>query len=248
MAHTTYASRLRYLAAADVDDTVVDYDGLDVMGPDEERIGKVDGFIVDAQAGRLHYLVVDTGGWFSSRRVLIPVGHARLADESRALRLDVTRTALSRYPDFHEDRFREFSDEDLKRFEERMDAACCPDEPAADQYGAQRHYTQPDWWTASAYAHERLRPVDTSAYAAMPPPPVRERVAAGDVRARSDERVRGEVSPHHDGRAQPGDVIGIETGGERTHVGDTAKDEDRRRRVAERARGDEDDEPRRSER
>ena len=246
MEHTTYASRLRYLDAADVDDTVVDYDGLNVMGPDEERIGEVDGFVVDAQAGRLHYLVVDTGGWFSSRRVLIPVGHARLADESRALRLDVTRTALSRYPDFHEDRFREFSDDDLKRFEERMDAACCPDEPAADQYGAQRHYTQPDWWTASAYAHERLRPVDTSAYASMSPP-VRERAGTEYGRARADE-ARGDVSPHHDGRAQPGDVIGIETGGERTYVGDAAEDENRRRRVAERALGDEDDELERSER
>ena len=246
MEHTTYASRLRYLDAADVDDTVVDYDGLNVMGPDEERIGEVDGFIVDAQAGRLHYLVVDTGGWFSSRRVLIPVGHARLADESRLLRLDVTRSALSRYPDFREDRFREFSDEDLKRFEERMDAACCPDEPAADQYGAQRHYTQPGWWTASAYAHERLRPVDTGAYAAMPSPG--ERAAARPVPARADERGRGDVSPHDDRRAQPGDVIGIETGGERTYVGDTSEDENRRRRVAERALGDEDEEPGPSER
>ncbi len=247
MEHTTHASRLRYLDAADVDHTVVDYDGLNVLGPDEERIGEVDGFIVDAQAGRLRYLVVDTGGWFSSRRVLIPVGHARLADESRALRLDVTRTALSRYPEFHEDRFREFSDEDLKRFEERMDAACCPDEPAADEYGAQRHYTQPDWWTASAYAHERLRPVDPSAYDSMPPP-VRERIVTDHARARTDKGAGADVSPHHDGRAQPGDVIGIETGGERTYVGDTAEDEDRRRRVAERALGDEDDEPRRSER
>jgi hypothetical protein len=38
------------------------------------------------------------------------------------------------------------------------------------------------------------------------------------------------VSPHFDGRAQPGDVIGIETGGERTGIGDTSEDEDARRR------------------
>ena len=37
-------------------------------------------------------------------------------------------------------------------------------------------------------------------------------------------------SPHLDGRAQPGDVLGIETGGERTERGDTAQDEDERRR------------------
>jgi hypothetical protein len=50
-----------------------------------------------------------------------------------------------------------------------------------------------------------------------------------------------------DGRAQPGDVIGIETGGERTHVGDTPEDEHRRRRVAVRALGG-DEEPGGSER
>jgi hypothetical protein len=234
MEHPTYASRLRYLDAADVDDTVVDYDGLSVVGPDEERIGEVDGFIVDAQAGRLHYVVVDSGGWFSSRRVLIPVGHARLGGESRALLLDVPRATLSRYPEFHEERFREFSDDELKRFESRMGEACCPDEPAVGRYGTERHYDQPTWWTTSAYERERLRPVDTSAYAATASTTGRDHFAGehGD-----------DVSPHFDGRAQPGDVIGIETGGERTQVGDRAEDENNRRRVAERAMVEE-DEPR----
>ncbi len=42
-------------------------------------------------------------------------------------------------------------------------------------------------------------------------------------------------SPHLEGRAQPGDILGIETGGEQTHVGDTAEDEDKHRLDAERA-------------
>lgn len=45
----------------------------------------------------------------------------------------------------------------------------------------------------------------------------------------------GETSPYAGDRAQPGDVIGVETGGEQTHIGDTAKDEDDRRRDAEKA-------------
>jgi hypothetical protein len=36
-----------------------------------------------------------------------------------------------------------------------------------------------------------------------------------------------------DERAQPGDVIGVETGGETTHIGDTAEDENKRREAAE---------------
>jgi hypothetical protein len=248
MEHTTYASRLRYLAAADVDDTVVDYDGLDVEGPDGGRIGDVAGFIVDAQAGRLHYVVVDSGGWFRSRRFLLPVGHANLSGGHAALRVDVTRDALSRYPAFDEDHFSEFSDDDLKVFEQRMVSVCCPEDSADERYGLQRHYAQPDWWTASAYAHERLRPVDMTAVSSVSPPPVRDQVGSEQVRAHSMDAGRGDVSPHYEGRAQPGDVIGIETGGERSYVGDTAEDENRRRRIAERAIGAEDDEPRRSER
>jgi hypothetical protein len=40
----------------------------------------------------------------------------------------------------------------------------------------------------------------------------------------------GDVSPHLGGRAQPGDILGIETGGETTGLGDTAEDENERRR------------------
>jgi hypothetical protein len=36
-------------------------------------------------------------------------------------------------------------------------------------------------------------------------------------------------------RAQPGDVLGIERGGETTELGDTAEDEDKRRHKAEEA-------------
>ena len=39
-------------------------------------------------------------------------------------------------------------------------------------------------------------------------------------------------------RAQPGDVLGIERGGETTRIGDTEEDEDRRRRKAEEAAED----------
>lgn len=51
-------------------------------------------------------------------------------------------------------------------------------------------------------------------------------------------------SPHFDGRAQPGEVIGLETGGERTSIGDTAEDENKRRRDAERAAQERSAEPR----
>jgi hypothetical protein len=60
----------------------------------------------------------------------------------------------------------------------------------------------------------------------------RERLSERDTTAAAREN---EDSPYFDARAQPGDVIGLETGGERTHIGETAEDENKRRRAAEEA-------------
>ena len=63
-----------------------------------------------------------------------------------------------------------------------------------------------------------------------PPIRVKDDVRRDDVRAKDVD-----PSPHYAGRAQPGDVLGVETGGEQTHIGDTADDENDRRRDAEKA-------------
>ena len=129
MENTTYAARLRYLDAEDIDAAVVDYDGLKVVGRDGHRLGNVDGFIIDAEARRVNYVVVDSGGWFTSRRLLLPIGHATLGDDRKSLQVDVSRDALRRFPEFDEDAFRAFSDDELRAFERNTVIACCPDEP-----------------------------------------------------------------------------------------------------------------------
>lgn len=255
MANTTYASRMRYLDAGDVDTAVVDFDGLHVQGPDGEKIGEVDGFVIDTEARRVNYVVVDSGGWFTSRRLLLPIGHARLGADRRSLQTDVTRDALGRLPEFDDDRFREFTDEELRAFERNTVVACCPDEPLEDVsvpswgYDSRRHYREPDWWGETRYSPERLRPLERRAHQS------REATSTGTAatsaargrdtgnrdlltaRGERDEPSSrpGDRSPHLDGRAQPGDVLGIETAGERTRIGDTAEDEDERRRDAEKA-------------
>ena len=249
MENATYAARLRYLDADDVDDAVVDYDGLEVHGPGGEKLGNVDGFIIDADARRVNYVVIDTGGWFTSRRLLLPVGHASVSGDRTSLDVDVNKDALRRFPDFDETGFHELSDDELRAFERNTVLACCPDEPLEDVsvttwgYDSRRHYTQPDWWRRASYPVERLRPVEATALrepeAAPVPSSVRPAAPVGGAHDRDLVRARegadGDVSPHFDGRAQPGDVLGIETGGERTGIGETSEDEDARRRSAGRA-------------
>jgi PRC-barrel domain len=244
MVNLTYAARMRYLDADDVDDAVVDYDGLDVYGRDGQKLGNVDGFIIDADARRVNYVVMDSGGWFTSKRLLLPVGHATLAGDRRSLQVDLSRDALSRFPEYDEDRFSEFTDDELRAFERNTVVACCPDEPLEDVsvttwgYDSRRHYAQPDWWRNANYAPERLRGLrDRMARSTDPASPV---AASPSQDVHNRERVMalenpaGDVSPHFEGRAQPGDILGIETGGERTAIGETGEDEDTRRRDAER--------------
>lgn len=250
MEQSTYASRLRYLDADDVDDSIVDFDGLAVRGLDESKLGEVDGFLVDPASGRVLFTVVDSGGWFSSRRFLVPIGHVRVDAEARALHFDVSRDSLTGYPEFDEDRFAALSDDDFKTYEHRMAAICCPDEVSGEAWRSERsrHYRQPEWWKAGALGADRLRPVtgrpyrDRSTGAAARSTatgPARESFDRERVVARDGARAAGDVSPHHGGRAQPGDVLGIETGGETTGIGDSAEDEDTRRREAEKSvRGD----------
>jgi hypothetical protein len=248
MEQTRYASRLRYLDAADLDDTAVDFDGLDVRGTDDSRLGDVDGFLVDPSSGRVLYTVVDSGGWFTSRRFLVPIGHMTIEPDRRAMRVDVSRETLRRFPDFKEKDFGDFSDDELKSYEHRMIEVCCPEQAesvtsTADlTAAASPHYQQPAWWRPDDYPAERLHPIQ--------PRPFKGHHASSDaeteVRTRENydreliagrsERAGDDESPHVGGRAQPGDILGIETGGERTAIGDTVEDEDERRRAAERAR------------
>ena len=246
MEQTTYASRLRYLDADDLDDSVVDFDGLDVRGTDGSKLGDIDGFLVDPSSGRVLYTVVDSGGWFSSRRFLIPIGHATVDSDAGALRVDMSRESLSGYPEFDEERFSSLSDADFKTYEHRMAAICCPDDVSGEGWRSERgrHYRQPSWWSTGATGDDRLRPITRRPYRDHEAGTVAAPAAASSTRetfdrervvAREEGRTTRDASPHHAGRAQPGDVLGIETGGETTEIGDTAEDEDKRRREAEKS-------------
>lgn len=234
---TPARSRLRYVDAGDLDDTTIDFDGLKVRNAAGETLGEVDGAIVDADEGRPYYIVVDAGGWFHSRRYLVPIGHLRLDHDNDALVADLSREQINRFPGFDVDEFGKLSREDLQRLDGQLTAACCPAEVAdVRAVGDRSHYRTPDWWSA-AYAPPLTPGAGT---AAVGDRQKRPRGGEPDRVARAEAvvaREGGESSPHQGGRAEPGDVIGVETGGERTYLGDTKQDEDKRRRAAEKGAG-----------
>ena len=158
---------------------------------------------------------------------------------------DVSKARAERFPGFSRGEFEKLTDNDMDQMAYSSVAACC-DEPIDRTVGwaSWTHYEYPSWWDASYYrpdATSSSRTVGSSAAASGMPSGSGSASAAGTSNASRDrdrELVTargGETSPDAGDRAQPGDVIGVETGGEQTHIGDTAKDEDDRRRDAEKA-------------
>jgi hypothetical protein len=239
---------LRYVDADDIDDDTIDFDGMDVQSPTGEHLGNTDGFIVDAGSGRPYYVAVDAGGWFKSKHFLLPVGHVRFDADEEALVTDIDRDRVNRFPGFNKDEFEKLTVDDLRRLNNDTCAACsiegaaivyAADEPLANAWN-RPDYNQPDWWRANPTRPDRMgdRAVTAGAETMRG---VRETARTEPIQPKDDLR-REDVrmkdvdpSPHYAGRAQPGDVLGVETGGERTHIGETAEDENERRRDAEQA-------------
>jgi hypothetical protein len=238
---------LRYVEAGDLESSTFDFDGLNVENSAGDRLGDVNGFILDASAGQPYYVVVDSKGWFKTKHYLLPIGHVRLDAGRKALIADLTRDNIRNFPGFDLDKFGRWSNEDLERFGRQTADACGMDVTVAASDPSSRwdslpHYRQPSWWDPNYYSRDRAGAAGMTAGAAM------------FDRSRNDSTLRGgdpreaaipdresivaqadDTSPHLGGRAQAGDVIGIETGGERTYLGDTSEDENERRREAEKA-------------
>jgi hypothetical protein len=229
---------LRYLDADDLDDSNVDFDGMRVESPTGEHLGDVDGFVVDSESGRPYYVVVDTGGWFKSKHFLLPIGHAQFDEGNEALRADLTRDHVERFPGFDKAEFDRLTPNDLKRFNEDTLRACTV-AGSVYTYSATEPYTAawerpdfryPEWWRKGATGPQQARAavVDRTS-----PRPVESYESPAREREAREELIAHDPSPHFDGRAQPGDVIGVETEGEQTHLGETGDDENKRRENAE---------------
>ena len=234
---------MKYVDAKDLDDSGLKLRGLEVDSPKGEKLGKLEGFIIDVDSGRPYHLVVGSGGWFRHKHFLLPIGHVALDPGSTKLLADITKDRVERFPGFDKDEFKKLSEADLKGMNTAMVAACCPDEVVGVQVWDTTHYAYPTWWEAGYYRPDRA---DTefrdiagasqggrTAAPGMSSPATQDRGRAREIVVASE--TAGDVSPHMDGRAQPGDVLGVETGGERTYVGDTSEDENTRRLAAEKA-------------
>jgi sporulation protein YlmC with PRC-barrel domain len=220
---------LKYIEADKIQDRTLALDGMKVRNNSGEKLGTVDGLIVDGDSGRTYYMVVDAPGWFSSKQFLLPIGQTHLDEAHDGLIVNLSKDQVQRFPGFDKDEFDKLSETDIKRINDDIGMVLEPtasyetDEPYYEAWNRE-FFQYPDWWEGMPIVP--AEPVSSAVSSLHETTLRRERsqsVAPAEVH---------DTSPHLDGRAQPGDVLGIETGGEETHIGETKEDEDERRRKA----------------
>ena len=106
-------SDLRYVAAERVDTPAGRLSGTMVVSPSNGMLGKLDGIVVDPIGRKLRGYVVESPGWLSSRRYLVPPVLARFDRAHGTLELGVGGEDVKAFDEVDPKTFPPFSDDDL---------------------------------------------------------------------------------------------------------------------------------------
>jgi uncharacterized protein (TIGR02271 family) len=91
-----------------------DIKGLDVYSG-AEKVGSVDDVLVDEE-GNFRYLVINTGAWIFGKKVLLPIGRARVDMISNRVNADnLTKVQVESLPQFNDDMTADYDHEEQVR-------------------------------------------------------------------------------------------------------------------------------------
>jgi len=80
-----------------------DIRGANIYGRDDEKLGKIDDVIFDHSTGSIRYVVVDAGGWFSTKKFLVPVHRLHSsADHENDFSVNLTKEQIAAFPAYDE--------------------------------------------------------------------------------------------------------------------------------------------------
>ncbi|MGH9504935.1 MAG: PRC-barrel domain-containing protein [Terriglobales bacterium] len=99
----THYGTLRDYRFTNADEATDDVRGSKVYGPGNEKLGKIDDVIFDHSSGQIQYVVVDTGGWLSSKKFLLPPSALRPSvDHEDDFKVDLTKDQIESLPPYNE--------------------------------------------------------------------------------------------------------------------------------------------------
>jgi sporulation protein YlmC with PRC-barrel domain len=84
-------------------DAADDIRGSHLYGLNDEKLGKIDDVIFDHSTGNIRYVVVDTGGWLSSRKFLVPAEGLRVsAKHDNDFEANLDKRQIENFPPYNE--------------------------------------------------------------------------------------------------------------------------------------------------
>jgi hypothetical protein len=84
-------------------DATEDIRGSKLYGLNDEKLGKIDDVIFDYFTGLIGYVVVDTGGWLTSKKFIVPADRLRLsAEHEDDFAVDLNKQQVESFPPYNE--------------------------------------------------------------------------------------------------------------------------------------------------
>ena len=87
-----------YRFQGDIDDIR----GSNIYNRDDDKLGSIEDIIFNHASGDIEYLVVDTGGWLSSHKFLVPADHISATDEMDRYYVNLTKEQIEAFPEYNE--------------------------------------------------------------------------------------------------------------------------------------------------
>lgn len=102
--------------------TEEDIRGANVYGRNNEKLGKIDDVIFDHSTGAIRFVVVDTGGWFSNKKFLVPPHRLHSSAEHKEdFSVNLDKQQVESLPPYNESDIE--SHEKWREYENRYDRA-----------------------------------------------------------------------------------------------------------------------------
>jgi hypothetical protein len=84
--------------------TGADIRGAHVYGQKDDKLGKIDDVIFDHTSGKIIYVVIDTGGWLTSKKFIVPANQiSDSAQHDGDYVVDLTKEQIEKFPAYDED-------------------------------------------------------------------------------------------------------------------------------------------------
>ena len=86
-----------------IGETADDIRGSHLYGLNDEKLGKIDDVIFDHSTGNIRYVVVDTGGWLSSKKFIVPADALRASTRhNNDFEANLDKRRVESFPPYNE--------------------------------------------------------------------------------------------------------------------------------------------------